>query len=175
MKNTIVKYINRFDKNLHININDVSYTEYENKAQIYIDFKNQDITNLIESLRFYYDVNNEIVNITDRFSVFTFYITCDIPLDYIEIQGEFNEVYNVETQVFLTSRNYKMVYNNYLKSQEWYILKNLALKYSNYKCSKCGETENLNIHHLNYNNIGNEEISDLITVCNSCHKEFHKI
>ena len=68
-----------------------------------------------------------------------------------------------------------MVYNNYLKSQEWYILKNLALKYSNYKCSKCGETENLNIHHLNYNNIGNEEISDLITVCNSCHKEFHKI
>jgi len=41
MKNTITNYINRFDKNLHININNVSYTEYENKAQIYIDFKNK--------------------------------------------------------------------------------------------------------------------------------------
>jgi hypothetical protein len=122
-----------------------------------------------------YVVDNIICNIKDSFSVFSFYISSDTPLDYVKIDDDFTEVYNVETEVYLTSRNYKMVYNNYLKSQEWYNLKNLALKYSNYKCSKCDASENLNIHHLNYNNIGNEEISDLITVCNSCHKEFHKI
>ena len=41
--------------------------------------------------------------------------------------------------------------------------------------SVCSKKENLQIHHLNYNNIGDEYIGDLEVVCSSCHKKIHKI
>tara|TARA_R110000744_G_C19045888_1_gene527225 strand:+ start:49 stop:594 length:546 start_codon:yes stop_codon:yes gene_type:complete len=180
MKNTIVNhivnYVKTFDKNIKINLSNVDFTDYENKSEIYIDFKNQDITNLINSLRFDdFEVENTIVNTEDSFSVFDFYITNDVCLGTVLIDGYEREVFNVETRVTLISRNYKMVYENYLKTKEWYRIRNLSLKYSDYKCCRCGDSENLQAHHLNYNNLGNEEISDLITVCNSCHKKFHNI
>ena len=176
MKKTIVNYVNTFDKKLKINLLNVEFNDYENKSEIYIDFKNQDITELINNLKFNnFEVENTIVNTQDSFSVFDFYITCDVCLGTLLMDGYEQDIYNVETRVTLISRNYKFVYQNYLKTKEWYKIRNLSLKYSEYKCCRCGDSENLQTHHLNYNNLGNEEISDLITVCNSCHKKFHKV
>jgi hypothetical protein len=57
------------------------------------------------------------------------------------------------------------------------------LKRDNYCCKKCGvislkkRHHNLNVHHL-YNKIQypkwNNRVSNLITLCNTCHKSFHK-
>lgn len=33
---------------------------------------------------------------------------------------------------------------------------------------------NLQIHHIHYNNIGNEKMEDLVTLCINCHAEIHK-
>jgi hypothetical protein len=38
------------------------------------------------------------------------------------------------------------------------------------KCSICGRPFDLQVHHMTYSNCPNERITDLITVCRSCHE-----
>ena len=47
------------------------------------------------------------------------------------------------------------------------------LKRDNYHCVKCRCKSNLNIHHLTYQNRGNElkHLHDLITLCRKCHEK----
>lgn len=46
----------------------------------------------------------------------------------------------------------------------------IALERDGMKCQKCGETEDLCMHHLKY---GENKLEDLITVCRSCHNKIH--
>ena len=64
-------------------------------------------------------------------------------------------------------------YSNYLASKKWIGKRNKALELAEYKCSICGTKKNLCVHHLNYNNIGDERQTDLFVLCTACHKEFH--
>lgn len=64
----------------------------------------------------------------------------------------------------------KNEYGMYLHSEIWEQTKN---KFKKNKCEKCGGTEMLNLHHLNYENIGNETKKDVITLCRKCHESLH--
>ena len=70
-------------------------------------------------------------------------------------------------------RAHTMWYKNYLQSPIWIEKRNEALRLSKYRCSRCGVSEHLNVHHLNYNNIGGESQSDLFVCCRNCHQLFH--
>lgn len=62
-------------------------------------------------------------------------------------------------------------YLNYLLSDEWKQKKKERLGFDNYTCQICGkrsETE-LEVHHRNYDNLYNEKVEDLITLCFKCH------
>lgn len=52
-----------------------------------------------------------------------------------------------------------------------------VLKRDNFKCKKCGETNNLEAHHINpfcsHEDL-RENIDNGITLCYSCHKKIHK-
>ena len=37
----------------------------------------------------------------------------------------------------------------------------------------CGETENLHLHHLTYERVGQEELTDLSPLCGDCHRMIH--
>lgn len=66
------------------------------------------------------------------------------------------------------------LYAMYLNTKHWKVLSGLVRKSSNYKCSKCGSSKELNIHHLSYDRIGLPgEIDDLVTLCSKCHQEAH--
>lgn len=68
----------------------------------------------------------------------------------------------------------KMKYTDYLKSDYWKVLRKKRLKLDNYKCAKCGETSNLQVHHKTYIFRGYgipDEINNLITLCKNCHQE----
>lgn len=65
-------------------------------------------------------------------------------------------------------------YNIYLKSEHWKQRRLKALKQANYTCSCCGVNNNLQVHHLTYANVWNEQDEDLLVVCRSCHKRIHK-
>ncbi len=71
-------------------------------------------------------------------------------------------------------------YKRYLRTETWKHKKQEREKIDHHVCQICGSSGTrlnpLEIHHLSYRHIGNENIyTDLVTVCNSCHKGIHKM
>lgn len=64
-------------------------------------------------------------------------------------------------------------YSEYIKSKEWQETRQRIFKRDNYKCQKCGAAKNLSVHHITYENLGEEKDADLVTLCESCHEDVH--
>lgn len=63
-------------------------------------------------------------------------------------------------------------HSTYIRSREWNVRRKQALKDANYKCERCGISgKKLEVHHLHYENLGEELPEDLIAVCRKCHLE----
>lgn len=60
-------------------------------------------------------------------------------------------------------------YAGYIKSSAWYAKRDLKLRKSGYKCWWCGTSYNLEVHHLTYERLGNERLSDLMVLCHDHH------
>ena len=69
----------------------------------------------------------------------------------------------------------KMPYKEYIVSDIWKVRREVMIESQSNKCEICNSTENLSVHHNNYNTRGEEKDTDLIVVCWPCHKEFHKV
>ena len=67
----------------------------------------------------------------------------------------------------------KAKYEQYLQSDIWKIRRDNVLARDRYECQMCGRTNRLHVHHIVYKNLGNEPLSDLVTLCSSCHKKVH--
>lgn len=65
-------------------------------------------------------------------------------------------------------------YKDYLRSEKWQEKRKERLLQDGYRCQLCGTGKNLEVHHVTYERIGNEKISDLVTLCNNCHQFVHK-
>lgn len=63
--------------------------------------------------------------------------------------------------------------NIYLKSEHWINLKKEKLKEFDC-CALCNSIKKLDVHHLNYKNLYDVELSDLLVVCRPCHAKIHK-
>lgn len=102
---------------------------------------------------------------------------CDNHYPYVYDEGvsinDWHPNLCISLDMFILSRNPKRWYQNYLNSPRWIEKRNEALYLADYKCSRCGERENLHVHHLNYDSIGNESQADLFVCCKDCHKLFH--
>lgn len=67
----------------------------------------------------------------------------------------------------------KKDYSKYLHSQEW-IDKREKVRKERKVCEICQCKENLQVHHLSYENIGNEKDEELILLCKECHYAIHR-
>lgn len=68
--------------------------------------------------------------------------------------------------------DYLQPLSEYYKSRAWAEKRNARLKNDGYKCARCGFTRALEVHHINYDRLYNEDISrGLVTLCKKCHKE----
>ena len=65
-------------------------------------------------------------------------------------------------------------YNRYLQSKHWLLLRN-TLIHKNTVCDMCGERPDsgLQLHHITYDHIGHELATDLVPLCENCHKLIH--
>lgn len=66
-----------------------------------------------------------------------------------------------------------MDYDEYLKSPHWIEIREKRKEIDNHKCVLCEAVDNLNVHHITYDRLGYERISDLITLCSNCHTKVH--
>jgi 5-methylcytosine-specific restriction endonuclease McrA len=66
-------------------------------------------------------------------------------------------------------------YKTYLRSAEWREKRKQFLEEVDYECEECGEKAT-QIHHLNYDCLGEEERDDVQILCKECHeiKEMEK-
>ncbi len=65
-------------------------------------------------------------------------------------------------------------YSAYLHSKHWKKMRSIALKNASYKCQACSTKDSiLDVHHNSYDRLGNEDESDLIVLCRSCHAKVH--
>lgn len=64
-------------------------------------------------------------------------------------------------------------YEEYIKSKEWQETRQRIFKRDNFRCVKCGGSKNLHVHHITYENLGEEKDADLVTLCEKCHNGTH--
>ncbi len=66
-------------------------------------------------------------------------------------------------------------YKTYIESKEWQDIRKRIFRRDNYKCQICGSCKNLQVHHITYENMGQEKDADLVTLCEKCHiEDLHK-
>jgi len=75
---------------------------------------------------------------------------------------------------------WKKQYLEYLGSEEWKNKKKEFLSFLKsggcpIQCDICGEKKRLQVHHLSYENIFNEDIYDLQLLCVNCHRKAHSL
>lgn len=70
---------------------------------------------------------------------------------------------------------HKQKYYDYLNSKEWADIRLDMYEIKGNKCERCGNKQQLEIHHISYKNIFNEEPEDLELLCRSCHQKEHGI
>ena len=68
-----------------------------------------------------------------------------------------------------------MLYKEYLATPHWRRTRQKALERSGTKCEYCGaaKTVILQVHHLTYDNLGDELPEDLMVLCQKCHRLVH--
>ena len=64
-------------------------------------------------------------------------------------------------------------YLEYLKTGHWKAVRNRALQRARYRCQRCGNGRDVQVHHLTYERLGAEVTSDLEVVCRRCHRDEH--
>lgn len=68
-----------------------------------------------------------------------------------------------------------MPYREYLRSPEWQETRAARLKAARFSCQVCNTSRaRLNVHHRTYERRGHELASDLIVLCEDCHRLFHE-
>jgi hypothetical protein len=68
----------------------------------------------------------------------------------------------------------RAAYEAYLRSKAWHRLRWQVLARDEYRCSQCGSTGILHVHHLTYERFRKERLEDLLTLCESCHRAVHQ-
>ena len=64
-------------------------------------------------------------------------------------------------------------YNVYLQGEHWRTFREKTILDRNGKCEHCGLDENLVVHHITYETLGNEKPEDVLVLCNDCHENIH--
>lgn len=64
-------------------------------------------------------------------------------------------------------------YTQYLNSASWKITRNRRLALAKYRCERCQNKRQLQVHHLTYERLGSEWDSDLEVLCIDCHERHH--
>lgn len=74
-----------------------------------------------------------------------------------------------------SSTERRRAYRAYIESDEWKSRREEHYQTHRYKCSVCGVSKKLQLHHVTYRNQGREKEGDLTWLCGKHHKEVHDV
>ena len=66
-----------------------------------------------------------------------------------------------------------MSYADYLNGRYWRRRRRMWLREHGAWCRSCGSRSGIQLHHRTYDTLGNEADSDLVALCDSCHRAAH--
>jgi 5-methylcytosine-specific restriction endonuclease McrA len=66
-------------------------------------------------------------------------------------------------------RRFSPQYLGYIRSAAWRGRRTAALIRAGHRCQVCGAKKRLEVHHVTYQNLGNERDEDLTVLCWQCH------
>jgi len=66
-----------------------------------------------------------------------------------------------------------MDYETYIRSRAWQVVRRAIILRCKGICERCKRWPVANVHHLTYERLGCELMSDLLGVCSLCHRELH--
>ena len=69
--------------------------------------------------------------------------------------------------------NRRELYIVYLKTIDWKTKRKAKMYQARYKCEKCESKKKLQVHHKEYKNWFDVELTDLLLLCDKCHKKEH--
>ena len=72
-----------------------------------------------------------------------------------------------------TSHAFQLVYNEYLGSPEWKVIRNKIIARQLGVCEGCRNSRVEQVHHLTYKRVGWELLIDLVGLCRICHELAH--
>lgn len=69
-------------------------------------------------------------------------------------------------------------YKTYMRSDAWRLKERERMQIDGFCCVMCGRPaarcKTLQVHHITYKRLGNENaLTDLVTLCGSCHRKIH--
>jgi hypothetical protein len=86
----------------------------------------------------------------------------------------------VDIRILLQQLPYRQnqgFYTDYLDSSQWQDIRRRVIARAKDSCERCGATANrkrpLDVHHLTYDRLGHERLSDLVAHCRQCHEHVH--
>ena len=65
-------------------------------------------------------------------------------------------------------------YPEYLKTDHWRRVRRHAIERANRRCEQCNRRGQLDVHHLTYDNLGQEAACDVVALCRPCHEREHE-
>lgn len=74
----------------------------------------------------------------------------------------------------MTVQYWNRIYENYMQSPEWWAKREKVLIFWGRRCALCNSPVKVEIHHRTYDRLGQELLTDLIPLCDECHKRHHE-
>ena len=68
----------------------------------------------------------------------------------------------------------KVIYKQYISSKKWKEKKEEVFKLRGKECEQFGYKHRIHVHHLSYENLGDEKMEDLQILCYQCHMSKHE-
>lgn len=96
------------------------------------------------------------------------------------LEDKMYPIFTIQCEEWRTSKKAQFwhYHGAYMKSLRWKLLRVKVLTRDGYQCRICGNKNHpdspLQLHHLNYDNFGVEELDDLLTLCKDCHLAVHE-
>lgn len=65
-------------------------------------------------------------------------------------------------------------YSTYIQSDKWKDIRSDVLERDQNLCQECKTNPAVEVHHKTYENLFNEKMEDLVSLCKDCHSNIHK-